>query len=138
MSLLTKLLYIVSIIQILHSGFSSYEFHQFAKNTTYREHYSLPKDIQLECYMGLFLFILTSFLSFKKLQYYPIRPSVDNRLKLLTTDQYLKDISLSKANNIHNLIGDDPNGEITFTPNFVDLQRKRKEISNWLNDNSKE
>lgn len=138
MSLLTKLLYIVSIIQILHSGFSSYEFHQLAKNTTYREHYSLPKDIQLECYMGLFLFILTSFLSFKKLQYYPIRPSVDNRLKLLTTDQYLKDISLSKANNIHNLIGDDPNGEITFTPNFVDLQRKRKEISNWLNDNSKE
>ena len=88
--------------------------------------------------MGLFLFILTSFLSFKKLQYYPIRPSVDNRLKLLTTDQYLKDISLSKANNIHNLIGDDPNGEITFTPNFVDLQRKRKEISDWLNDNSKE
>lgn len=138
MSLLTKLLYIVSIIQILHSGFSSYEFHQLLKNTNYREQYSLPKDIQLECYMGLFLFILTSFLSFKKLQYYPIRPSVDNRLKLLTTDQYLKDISLSKANNIHNLIGDDPNGEITFTPNFVDLQRKRKEISDWLNDNSKE
>ena len=138
MLFLTKILYIVSILQILHSAFSSYEFHQLVKNTTYQEHYSLPRDIQLECYMGLVLFILAPFLSFTKLQYYPIRPSINNGLKLLTTDQYLKDISLSRANNVHNLIGDDPNGEVTFTPNFVDLQKKRKEISDWLTENSKE
>lgn len=136
MSFLIKILYIVSILQILHSGFSSYEFHQLVKNTSYKEHYSLPRDIQLECYMGLALFILTSFLSFTKLQYYSIRPSTNDKLKLLTTDEYLKDISLTRANNVHNLIGNDPNGEVTFTPNFVDLQRKRKEISEWLTDSS--
>lgn len=138
MTFFIKILYIVSVLQVLHSGFSSYEFHQLVKNTNYKDHYSLPKDIQLECYIGLALFILTSFLSFTKLQYYPIKPSINNKLRLLTTDQYLKDISLSRANNVHNLIGNDPNGEVTFTPNFVDLQRKRKEISDWLADNSKE
>lgn len=138
MSFFIKILYILSVLQVLHSGFSSYEFHQLVKNTNYKDYYSLHKDIQLECYIGLALFILTSFLSFTKLQYYPIKPSINNKLRLLTTDQYLKDISLSRANNVHNLIGNDPNGGVTFTPNFVDLQRKRKEISDWLADNSKE
>ncbi|CAL9730106.1 ER membrane protein complex subunit 5 [Monosporozyma unispora] len=137
MSIITTVLYTISILQILHSGFSSFEFHQLTKNmdsTTY----PIPKDIQLECYMGLVVFILTSFLSFKKLEYYPVKPSKENKLKLLSTGQYLKDISLSKANNVHNLIGNDPNGEVTFAPSFVDIQKKREEIALWLKDNTKE
>lgn len=137
MSILTTILYSISILQILHSGFSSYEFHQLTKNINSTP-YPIPKDIQLECYMGLAIFILTSFFSFNQLEYYAVQPSKANKLSLLSTGQYLKDISLSKANNVHNLIGNDPNGEVTFAPSFVDIQKKREAIAIWLKNTSKE
>lgn len=135
MTILTKVLYSISILQILHSGFSSFEFHQLTKNMDPID-YPLPRDIKLECYMGLILFIFTCFLSFKKLQYYPIKPTEGSELNLLSTNQYLKDISLNKANNVHNLIGDDPHGEVSFTPSLVNIQKKREEIALWLKTNS--
>lgn len=88
--------------------------------------------------MGLAIFIITSFLSFKQLQYYPMKPSKENQLKLLSTSQYLKEISSSKANNVHNLIGDDPHGEVSFAPSFVDIDKKRKDIALWLKNNTKQ
>ncbi|QLL32279.1 hypothetical protein HG536_0C04480 [Torulaspora globosa] len=130
MGLISKLLLIVSIVLIGHSGFSSYEFHQivkFSKNGASESSIRIPKDILYETIAGLVIFVLSSFLSFEKLSYLPLL----GPKKLLTQGQYLLDIEMSKATNVDNLIGSDPAGAVNFTPNFVDIIAKRSQVKEW-------
>ncbi|QLG73820.1 hypothetical protein HG535_0F03310 [Zygotorulaspora mrakii] len=129
MRLLSKLLLSLSVILLGHSGFSSHEFRQLLKNTS-REMPSsmlrhIPVDIQYEAIVGLVLFVLSTFLSFEKITYYPLQGGRE----LLQLNQYLQDIDMSKANNVNNLTGKDPFGAITYTPNFIDIHKKRKHVA---------
>lgn len=138
MGLTSKLLFLLSIVLLSHSGFSSYEFHQSLKNATRESSSSalsiqLPKDIVYETVLGLLIYVLSSFLGFEKLNYYPLL----GPRKLLTQGQYLQDIEMSKATNVDNLIGSDPAGAVDYTPNFVDIHEKRKQVKQWLADNTK-
>lgn len=130
MGLISKLLLIVSIVLIGHSGFSSYEFHHIVKSSKSSASGSsirIPKDILYETIVGLAIFVLSSFLSFEKLSYVPLL----GPKKLLTQGQYLLDIEMSKATNVDNLIGSDPAGAVNFTPNFVDIIAKRAQVKEW-------
>ncbi|QLQ80538.1 hypothetical protein HG537_0D05390 [Torulaspora globosa] len=130
MGLISKLLLIVSIVLIGHSGFSSYEFHQIvksSKNGASESSIQIPKDILYETITGLVIFVLSSFFSFEKLSYLPLL----GPKKLLTQGQYLLDIEMSKATNVDNLIGSDPAGAVNFTPNFVDIIAKRTQVKEW-------
>lgn len=131
MGLQSQLFFVLSIVLIGHSGFSSYEFHQLLKksttDTTPELPVQIPKDIVYEAIVGLIVFILSSFLSFEKLTYFPlVGPK-----KLLTQGQYLQDIEMSKATNVDNLIGSDPAGAVNYTPNFVDIMEKRSQVKDW-------
>ncbi|KOG98863.1 ER membrane protein complex subunit 5 [Saccharomyces pastorianus] len=138
MTLVSKLLYAVSTLVLLHSGFSSYEFHHLLKlkslNNAQTVIHELPKDIKYETYAGLLLFVLAVFTSFKKLQYLPIE---SNDGMIISEGNYLKEIALNKATNVDNLIGSNPNGEIVFTPSFVDVHAKRKLSREWASNNEK-
>lgn len=124
MGLISKLLLVLSIVLIGHSGFSSHEFHQLLKRGTRESSSQIPKDIKYETITGLVLFVLSAFLSFEKLSYYPlVGPK-----KSLTQGQYLEDIAMSKATNVDNLIGSDPAGAVNYTPSFVDIINKREQV----------
>lgn len=93
----------------------------------------LPKDIQYEAIAGIILFITAIFFSFKKLTYFPLQ----GPRKLITLDQYLQEIRMNKATNVDNLIGNDPYGEVNYTPNFINIHSKRAETRRWLEQNDK-
>lgn len=131
MGLISKLLLVLSVVLMAHSGFSSYEFHQLSKRGL-RELPSelsaqVPKDIIYETVAGLGLFLLSTFLSFEKLSYYPLL----GPKKALTQGQYLEDITMRKATNVDNLIGSDPAGAVDYTPSFVDVIDKRAQVRQW-------
>lgn len=129
MGLVSKSLYAVSLLQLLHAGFSSYEFHQVMKKHN-RVGAQLPQDIKFEGLCAIIIFTLGVFLSFEVLQYYPLR----GEEKPLGPKQYLLDIKLNKSSNIDNLVGVDPNGEVSYTPSFVDIKEKREQVQKWLNE----
>ena len=137
MSLLSRVLIVISILQLFHAGFSSSEFHVLLKthlqNSSVTVDSSLPLDIKLEVVMSLVLFTLGIFISFEKLEYYPIRGDKS----VIKTSHYLRDIEFQKAVNVNNLVGSDPNGEVTYTPNLVDVCKKRQEYKDWEINNSK-
>lgn len=137
MGFVSKLLLVISVILISHSAFSSYEFHQLLKSVPKDQAselvLGLPKDIKYETLAGLGTFVFSIFLSFDKLTYYPLVGSK----KLLTQGQYLLDIEMSKATNVDNLIGSDPSGPVTYTPNFIDIHEKRKQVKEWSLENEK-
>ncbi|EJS43305.1 kre27p [Saccharomyces arboricola H-6] len=140
MSLTSKLFYAVSALVLFHSGFSSYEFHHLLKLNPPHNAQSasvitdLPKDIKYEVYVGLLLFILGVFTSFEKLQYLPIE---NNDGMIISQGNYLKEIALNKATNVNNLVGSNPNGEVIFSPSFVDVHAKRKITREWASNNEK-
>ena len=136
MSLISKILLLISLAQIFHSGFSSYEFHQLKKQLAASSvadvsGIPLPNDIQLEVVIGLSLFMLSVFLSFDKLEYLPLKGGHT----ALTQGKYLQEIDMNKATTIDNLMGSDPYGYINYTPAFVDIHAKRQEVSEWLAKN---
>lgn len=134
MSIISKILYTVAFFQILHSGFASYEFHQYvrAHDLPHVEN-PLPTDIKFECYMGVCLFILATFLTIEKEKYYPVDST---EKKVISTGQYLKEIKLNKATSLDNLIGFNPTANVTNTPCLVDIHQKRKEFKEWLEENN--
>lgn len=133
MTYLSSLLLIISILQLIHSGFSSYEFHQFKKdaitlNGNQASSIKMPLDIQIEAMVGLFLFTISIFLSFQKLKYYPMQ----SNLKILTQNMFLQEINMNKATTVDNLIGNDPFGQIIYCPNFVNVHEKRRTVQEYL------
>lgn len=136
MSLISKVLSVISIITILHAGFSSYEFNQLAKSVPVKPKVleAIPLDIQCEAIIGLLLFILSSFLAFDKLQVTPLRNcgadgKASNVIKL---NQYLKYISLNEASNVDNMMGRDLTGHVSYTPSMVGIHAKRKAVQDWI------
>ncbi|EDO16154.1 hypothetical protein Kpol_1070p37, partial [Vanderwaltozyma polyspora DSM 70294] len=70
MSVLSKVFVVVAIIQLMHSGFSSSEFHRLVRsqsiNSSRYVGVTLPLDIKLEAYIGMILFTIGIFMSFEK------------------------------------------------------------------------
>lgn len=127
----------ISIITILHAGFSSYEFNQLAKSVPVKPKVleAIPLDIQCEAIIGLLLFILSSFLAFDKLQVTPLRNcgAADGKGNdVITLNQYLKYISLNEASNVDNMMGRDLTGHVSYTPSMVGIHAKRKAVQDWI------
>ncbi|SCV04418.1 LAME_0H18272g1_1 [Lachancea meyersii CBS 8951] len=138
MTLVSKALFLVAVVQILHSGFSSHEFiimkQRLATSSDLDvEAMLLPKDIQLEAICGMVLLTLSIFMSFGKQEFLPL----SGKLKLLTQDDILQEINMNKATNAKNLAGCNPYGEITNLPTFVDIHSKRAQVRRWREEQAK-
>ncbi|SMN21147.1 similar to Saccharomyces cerevisiae YIL027C KRE27 Member of a transmembrane complex required for efficient folding of proteins in the ER [Maudiozyma saulgeensis] len=135
MSFLSKAIQYIAIIVILHSGFSSYEFHQTAKQLSLdsiSNVIALPIDIKYEAIAGLLLFIISVFVSFEKIEYYSLRRQEGHSIETLSQGQYLKYITLNKATDRDNMINSDPTGDVSYTPNMVHIHEKRKQMRDWI------
>lgn len=132
MSLFSKSLFLLAWLQLIHSGFSSYEFHRVSKQLVLDNPDAvlpkLPLDIKLEAISGLVFFILAEFIGNSVLRFLTIR----GEERIIDTHEYLKPVSMNKASNINVLLNSDPYGEINYHPSFVDIQAKRKEMKEFL------
>lgn len=132
MSLFSKSLFLLAWLKLIHSGFSSYEFHTVSKQLVLDNPDAvlpkLPLDIKLEAISGLVFFILAEFIGNSVLRYLTIR----GEERIIDTHEYLKPVSMNKASNINVLLNSDPYGEINYHPSFVDIQAKRKEMKEFL------
>lgn len=132
MSLFSKSLFLLAWLKLIHSGFSSYEFHRVSKQLVLDNPDAvlpkLPLDIKLEAISGLVFFILAEFIGNSVLRYLTIR----GEERIIDTHEYLKPVSMNKASNINVLLNSDPYGEINYHPSFVDIQAKRKEMKEFL------
>ncbi|KAH3900987.1 uncharacterized protein SCODWIG_01899 [Saccharomycodes ludwigii] len=144
MSFLSKTLVIISILQLIHSGYSTYEFNQVIKQlnlkktltiSTSASNYntfasSLPMDIQYEALFALFLFTIGIFFSFETVSYIPLSSK-----KVVQTAEYLQPIDMNRASILDNLQEIDPYGGINNTPMLTDLLQKRREYREWAKKN---
>ncbi|SCU83830.1 LAMI_0C04896g1_1 [Lachancea mirantina] len=132
MSILSKFLLVVAICQLVHSGFSSHEFHVLKKQLALRnsdvDQLTLPRDIQLEVLSGLVIFTLSVFLSNDKLSFLLL----PGKGKLIKQNAYLQEISMNRATISNNLAGSDPYGDVTYMPNFVDVHARREQVRSWV------
>ncbi|AAS51828.1 ADL092Wp [Eremothecium gossypii ATCC 10895] len=132
MSYISKILLAISVLQLVHSGFSSFEFHRLKRHLTLADGipqgFRLPSDIKAEVVCALVLFTLGIFLSFEKLQHLPLTGSRTP----LTQDLYLHEIRMSEATKTDNLIGSETYGDFTFMPSFIDVHARRKEIRTYM------
>ncbi|CCK71697.1 Emc5p KNAG_0H02820 [Huiozyma naganishii CBS 8797] len=129
MGFISRLVYFVSVLLLLHAAFSSFEYHQLMKNAAQDTARTppVPRDIVYETYAALALFITATILSHNKLTYYNLFT-----LKRVSQDEYLRDTALRRATTVDNMIGNDPAAEVTHTPNLADIMSKRKEVIAYL------
>lgn len=140
MSVISKIFQFLSLFAILHSAFSSYEYSQLSKSLAQSSSTSiidLPIDIKYEAIVGLLFFTLSTFLSFEKIEFYPLRREEGKKLETLSQGQYLKYITLNKATIADNLMISDPTGDVSYTPNMVSIHEKRSIMKDWLQKNTK-
>ncbi|SCU85085.1 LAFA_0D13806g1_1 [Lachancea sp. 'fantastica'] len=138
MSFTSKIVFLVSLLQILHSGFSSHEFvimkQRLAANSDLNvDALFLPKDVQIEALCGVLLLALSIFLSFGKQEFLPL----SGKLTVLRQEGVLQEIRMNKATIAKNLAGCNPYGEITNLPSFVDVHAKRTEVRRWREEQMK-
>ncbi|KAL6949079.1 hypothetical protein ACO0QE_001567 [Hanseniaspora vineae] len=129
MAILSKIIITVALMQLLHSGYSIYEFNEINKrmgSAVIGTNANLPLDIKYEVYSALVLFILGVFCSFDKITYTPFSSTHTKN-----TGEYLQPIAMNKATTIDNLQELDPYGMVNNTPYIVDIIAKRKAYSEW-------
>lgn len=134
MSIFSKLLGFIGTIQLLHAGFSSYEFHQLLKTIELEQHdtiIKLPNDIKLEVLISFILIVISTFLSLNKITFYTLND------EKISTNNYLQNIKYSKFTNIENLKGSSDSGLFYNTPFLLDIVAKRNEINDYLNKEDK-
>ncbi|SCU97761.1 LADA_0H08130g1_1 [Lachancea dasiensis] len=132
MGLLSQGILLISILQLIHSGFSSHEFFILKKRLVANSNLdvdslALPRDIHLEAVCGMILLTLSVFLSFNKLEFLPL----SSKLKLMKQNNILQEIDMNKATSTKNLMGCNPYGDFMNLPGFVDIHAKREEVRKW-------
>lgn len=124
-----NLAYFLGLVLLIHSGYSSYEWHQLlqANNQPFG---GLPIDIILETLIGMTVVVFGSILSIKNLSFYTIKSELK---KPATT--YLKPIELK--HNIKHLeeFGVDHYEELVSRLDFINITEKREEYADWISRN---
>lgn len=132
MSIISKSLFIIFTLQLLHSAFSSFEFHQLTKQQVshgeLRTSINLPVDIKIEVLVALTLFTIGVMMSFDKLQYL----TLSGPRRIVSQDQYLQELPMNAATKKDNLIGNDPHGAFTYMPSLVNIHGYRKYMKEHL------
>ncbi|XBW34524.1 hypothetical protein QEN19_000072 [Hanseniaspora menglaensis] len=121
MSVITKVLLLVGLLQLIHAGYSVHEFNQILKTSSSLK-LSLPVDVKLEVLSGMILSFISILFSFKKISYISLK---DTSNKVVTLNQRLLPI---KANLSNGVLYSSKFGDAYNTPHFFsfDLTQKKK------------
>ncbi|KAI5966744.1 uncharacterized protein KGF55_000153 [Candida pseudojiufengensis] len=127
------ILYLVGFILLLHSGYSSFEFHKFQSHSTSNLKISnLPLDISIEAIIGFIIIIIGSIKSIENQAYLSINNEIVN-----DEFKYLKSINLSDSFQIGEKIGITEFEELDSRLPFINIGKIRKEYSDWINEQEK-
>ena len=119
------LLYLLGSLLLIHSGYSSFEFHKIAIH-----HYKLnklPLDIVIELIIGIFLLVMGAIISIENESFL----SLDNKV-VHNESKYLKFIEMKDAVQLGEKVGITDYEEFNSRLPFIDVVKKRKEYSEWL------
>ncbi|OBA25582.1 hypothetical protein HANVADRAFT_53828 [Hanseniaspora valbyensis NRRL Y-1626] len=100
MSILSKALLLVGILQLIHAGYSLHEFNRILKlSPAAALHLSLPADVKLEVFSGMIISIISILFSFNKIEYIALK---DTENKIATLNQRLLPIKANLSNGVLN------------------------------------
>lgn len=126
MSVLSKALLLIGVLQIIHAGYSIHHFNSVSKLVSTSDITSklyLPFDVKVEVYSGLLISILSILLSFDKAEYMQLKENkiirTNERLLPLKTNITNGHESLIVNGNIHSL--NMQNEEATV--HFIDFKK---------------
>lgn len=119
MSVLSKILLVVGLLQIVHSGYSIHQFNSITKlvNTSnITSQLYLPLDVKVEVYSGLIITIISILLSIDKVEYIKLSEN-----KVVRTNERLLPIKTNITNGHEALV---VNGNV----NSLDLQKDKETV----------
>lgn len=132
--------YFVGLLLLLHSGFSSFEFHQWTKSAV--GSHSLPLDIVIESIIGILVIVVGAIKSVENEPSYSIdgtegdADSILNDVQInkvvYTVDKYLRPIEMKKAVEVIENVGLSDFEVFETRVAFIDIVAKRKEYNEYI------
>ncbi|EER36167.1 predicted protein [Candida tropicalis MYA-3404] len=119
------LLYLLGSLLLVHSGYSSFEFHKITIH--HHDLNKLPLDIVIESIVGILLLVIGAIVSIQNESYL----SLDNKI-VNNESTYLKYIEMKDAVQVGEKVGVTDYEEFNSRLPFIDVVKKRKEYSEWL------
>ncbi|RCK62875.1 ER membrane protein complex subunit 5 [Candida viswanathii] len=119
------LLYLIGTLLLVHSGYSSFEFHKISIHHPNLN--KLPLDIIIESLVGILLLVIGAIASIQNDSFL----SLDNEV-VSNDSKYLKFIEMKDAVQLGERVGVTDYEEFNSRLPFIDVVKKRKEYSEWL------
>ncbi|CAK9436457.1 uncharacterized protein LODBEIA_P10150 [Lodderomyces beijingensis] len=117
-------LYLVGTLLLVHSGYSSFEFHKLTAST-HKQH-SLPLDISLEAVVGFIIILVGAITSIENPKYL----SVEDKI-ISEESRYLKPIEMKNAVQLGEQLGLADYSDLENRVAFIDVRRIRGEYADW-------
>ena len=129
MALLSKILLVVGLLQIVHSGYSIHQFNSITKlasTSNITSQLYLPLDVKIEVYSGLIITIISILLSIDKVEYMKLSEN-----KIVRTNERLLPIKTNITNGHEAVVvnGNDNSLDLQKdkeTVHFVDFKKEKK------------
>ncbi|KAK6202520.1 magnesium transporter [Scheffersomyces amazonensis] len=121
----TLVTYFVGLLLLVHSGYSSYEFHKLSAITHQSSH--LPIDILVETLVGIIVIVIGGFNSIENSSVL----TFDGR-EIQPDYKYLKPIEMKDSVKLIERIGTSDYEELESRLPFIDIVGKRKKYDEWV------
>lgn len=139
----SSIAYFFGLLILVHSGYSSFEFHQWTKSSIHESSHLLPFDIVIESIIGILVIVVGAVKSIENEPSYTIDgkkvddpdsilKDVQINEKVYTSDKYLKPIEMKKAVEVIEKIGLSDYEVFETRVEFIDILAKRKEYLDWI------
>ncbi|KAK6460598.1 magnesium transporter [Scheffersomyces coipomensis] len=121
----TLVLYFVGILLLIHSGYSSYEFHKLSSLSHHSQ--DLPQDILLETLIGIVVIVIGGISSIEN----PNALSLNGEL-IIPEHKYLKPIQMKDSVKLNEKIGISDYEDLNSRLPFINIVKKRKEYDDFI------
>ncbi|KAK6458858.1 magnesium transporter [Scheffersomyces xylosifermentans] len=121
----TAAFYVVGLLLLIHSGYSSFEFHKLSIVSHY--HGSLPIDIVLETVIAIIIIVIGAITSVSNTPVLSLKGEQIN-----SRSKFLKFIEMKDAVTVIESIGLSDYEELNTRVGFINIIKKRREYSEWL------
>lgn len=121
--LMSFIIYLVGVGLLVHSAYSSYEFHHVVKQASI-----VPYDIILELVIGLAIILVGSINSIQSPGTLSVRPG-DNTIH---PNPILRPIQMHESVQLFNKLNITEYSELDNRIDFVDVAEKRKQYNDWI------
>lgn len=122
-----NLLYLIGCLLLLHSGYSSHEFHKLS--TSLHKKYTLPLDISLEAVVAFIFILIASIVSIEN----PKHLTIDDEV-VREELRFLKPIEMKDSVQLGEVLGVNEFENLLSRVPFIDVTKMRLEYANWASN----